>query len=244
MRAAWFGRTMHEARLTAARMLSPSVRELTFDPGPDFRFVAGQWVSFRIPLPGQEEIGRAYSIASPPRSDGTFEIAVTKVPTGPGSTYLHSIEPGTSLRMTHAQGFFTLNPVVRPVIMVATGTGVCPLRSMILDTDQDADREPDARFVLLFGVRTEEDILYRAQFETLASRWPGFSFVPSLSRGSDAWQGRRGYVQSHLAEWVHSVGGDCDVYVCGLNKMIREVRRVLKDELGFTRERIHTERYD
>jgi ferredoxin-NADP reductase len=43
---------------------------------------------------------------------------------------------------------------------------------------------------------------------------------------------------------VQALGGDCDVYVCGLNRMIKEVRRVLKEELGFTRERIHTERYD
>ena len=43
---------------------------------------------------------------------------------------------------------------------------------------------------------------------------------------------------------VRDLGGDCDVYVCGLSPMIKEVRRVLKEDLGFTRDRIHTERYD
>jgi ferredoxin-NADP reductase len=51
-------------------------------------------------------------------------------------------------------------------------------------------------------------------------------------------------VQTHARELVTALGGDVDAYVCGLNKMIREVRQTLKGELGFTRERIHTERYD
>jgi ferredoxin-NADP reductase len=233
---------MRDARLTGARMLSPTVRELTFDPGPGFTFVPGQWVSFRIPQPGGEMIPRAYSIASAPRADCCFDVAVTRVQGGPGSQFLHTVDPGATLTMTHAQGFFTLNPVVRPVLMVATGTGVSPLRSMLLDAAQT--REGEGPFVLLFGVRTEQDILYRDEFEALARDWPAFRFEPSLSRGSEQWQGRRGYVQTHVPELVRALGGDCDVYVCGLNKMIKEVRRVLKEDLGFSRERIHTERYD
>ena len=234
---------MHEARLTAARMLSSSVRELTFDAGRDFRFVPGQWISLRLPQPNGEELNRAYSIASPPREDGRFDIAVTRVEGGPGSQQLHTIEPGASFRLTHAQGFFTLATPHRPVLMVATGTGVSPLRSMLLAARNDPDCA-DERFVLLFGCRTEHDLLYHAEFEALAREWSSFRFVPTLSRADASWHGRAGYVQLHVPEMVKSLAGDCDVYVCGLNKMIREVRHVLKDQLGFTRERIHTERYD
>lgn len=235
---------MRDVTLTAARMLSPYVRELTLDAGPDFSFVPGQWVSLRIPQAAQgEELGRAYSIASPPRADKRFDIAVTRVEGGPGSNFLHTVEPGAVMRMTHAQGFFTLDLPLRPVLFVGTGTGVSPLRSMLLAAaaERDADTPP---FALLFGVRTEQDLLYRADFDRLAGEWPAFRFVPSLSRADDAWPGRRGYVQTHLKELVGELGGDCDVYVCGLNRMIREVRRVLKEDLGFTRERIHSERYD
>jgi ferredoxin-NADP reductase len=233
---------MRDATLVHARMLSANVRELHFDAGLGFTFVPGQWISLRVPQPGHEEISRAYSIASPPDGTGRFDVAITRVDGGAGSEYLHTIAPGAALRMTHAQGFFTLNPVIRPVLMVATGTGVAPLRSMLLA--HAADPEPDARFMLLFGVRTEQDILYRDDFESLARRWRGFTFVPTLSRGSNAWPGRRHYVQTHVEALVRELGGDCDVYVCGLNRMIKEVRRVLKEGLGFTRERIHSERYD
>ncbi len=234
---------MLEARLTAARMLTPAVRELTFDAGREFRFVAGQWVSLRLPMPNGEELARAYSIASPPRDDGHFDIAVTRVDNGPGSERLHTIAPGQSLRMSHAQGFFTLEPVVRPVVMVGTGTGVSPLRSMLLAAAHDADVR-DEKFILLFGCRAENDLLYRQEFESLASEWPSFTFVPTLSRGDESWTGNRGYVQAHLPGVIDDLGGQADVYVCGLNRMIREVRTVLKEKLGFTRDRIHTERYD
>jgi ferredoxin-NADP reductase len=219
------------------------VRELTFDPGPGFDYVPGQWVSLRIPQPNQEEIARAYSIASAPRSDGGFDVAVTRVENGPGSLALHSAQPGEAFRMSEPQGFFTLEPPARPVLMVATGTGVAPMRSMLSARISSAHRS-DVPFVLLFGVRAEADVLYRDEFERLASERTDFRFEPTLSRGSDDWRGRRGYVQLHLHELVNTLGGECDVYVCGLNRMIREVRRVLKEELKFTRDRIHTERYD
>jgi CDP-4-dehydro-6-deoxyglucose reductase len=234
---------MHQARLTSARMLSPSVRELTFDAGSEFRFVAGQWVSLRVPVENGEELSRAYSIASAPRDDGRFDIAVTRVEQGPGSRKLHEVQPGEAFRMSHAQGFFTLEPVVRPVLMVGTGTGVSPLRSMLVAASRDEDVRHE-RFVLLFGCRSEEDMLYRDDFERLEREWPSFRFVPTLSRAGANWKARCGYVQLHVPEIVANLGGHCDVYVCGLNRMIREVRTVLKEKLGFTRERIHTERYD
>jgi NAD(P)H-flavin reductase len=51
-------------------------------------------------------------------------------------------------------------------------------------------------------------------------------------------------VQTHVRELVARAGGDVDVYVCGLHRMVKEVRAVLKNDLHLPRERIHSERYD
>jgi ferredoxin-NADP reductase len=223
-------------------MLSSYVRSLTFDPGADFRFVAGQWVNLRMPTaPGQEEVVRAYSIASGPRSDGTYELAVTKVEGGPMSNWLHALEPGATVVQSHAQGFFTLDEPSRPVLFVATGTGVSPFRAML---EAMKDDRPDDPVTLLFGNRTEEDILYCAEFEALAREWPGFTFVPTLSRPSPAWTGKTGYVQTHLRELLAPHGTNVDAYVCGLNKMVADVKQLLRKEIGLDRQRVHGERYD
>lgn len=235
--------TLRTARIARTRALTHNVRELTLDPGSDFSFVAGQWVSLRIPVGNREFVQRSYSIASPPRADGTFEIAVTHVEGGPGSTALHAIDTGATLEISHAQGFFTLDPVLRPVLLVGTGTGVAPLRSMLLAAMSDSDS--DERFTLVLGVRAERDLLYRDELEELArANAARFQFAPTLSRADEQWTGRRGYVQTHCKELIEALGGEADVYVCGLQRMVKEVRAVLKNDLGFSRERIHTERFD
>ena len=235
---------MHEAKLVSARMLSPNVRELTFATSEAFAFKPGQWVNLYFPdccNERGEPLKRAYSIASEPRQDGRFDLAVTQVTDGPGSTGLHSAELGQSFKMSGPHGVFFLAPLLRPVLMIATGTGVAPFRSMLQAV---AARTPHP-LVLLFGVRDEPDLLYREEFEALARRGPSFAFYPTLSRSRPTWEGKRGYVQTHLRQILDDLGGkDCDAYVCGLAKMVLDVRHILREELGVDRRQVHVERFD
>lgn len=232
---------MRDATLVRARMIAPQVRELTFDPGPGHHHVPGHWVTLYLDA-APEPIKRQYSVASAEREDGTFDLAVTRVLDGPMSTHLHGMEVGAKIRMLEAQGLFVLEPMVRPILFVATGTGMAPFRAMLEEIERKANAGPHLE--LLFGCRTEEDILYREELEGMQLRWPRFSFHPTLSRGSPGWHGRRGYVQTHLAEAVERLGKDLDIYVCGLTKMVREVRRMCREDLGVDRKRVHIERYD
>lgn len=232
--------TLRTAVLVRARTLTPEVRELTLLPDAVMDHVAGQWVSLKIPR-GDEVLARSYSIASAARADGAVDIAVTRVEGGPGSTFLHAMALGSSLQMGPPMGFFTLPEALdHPLLFVATGTGVAPLRAML----QHLRARPSPPAVtLVLGVRTPEDLLYDDEFRALAEASAWFRYEPTLSRSSPSWAGRRGYVQEHLPALVPSMPG-CHAYVCGLNAMLKDVRGVLKTDLGFTRERIHTERYD
>jgi ferredoxin-NADP reductase len=109
-----------DACLVAARALAPTVRELVFErvDGAPMAFEAGQWVNAHLPigsLAGEEalETKRSYSIASPPDGSPRFELAVTRVQSGAGSAWLHAAPPGTVLRFSGPQGFFT-RPSGRP----------------------------------------------------------------------------------------------------------------------------------
>jgi CDP-4-dehydro-6-deoxyglucose reductase len=235
-----------DARLVRARPLSSSVRELVFEraDGAPFVFDPGQWVSLVLPLP-EGELRRAYSIASAPDGSPRFELAVTHVRTGPGSTYLHTLEPGATLRAVGPQGFFT-RPLesAGPSLFVATGTGVVPFRSMIRAAIAAGSKAP---VWLLFGVRHEEDILWREELEALAAGAPHVRVEVTLSQPGGGWKGRRGYVQAHVEElWVElsRVCATPHAYVCGLEKMVGSVRDVLRKQLGAARQQVHSERYD
>lgn len=230
------------ARLVASRALTPNVKELTFErtDGAPFVFEAGQWV--QIVLPTAEPLRRSYSIASAP--DGArFDLAVTLVKDGPGSTYLHAMQHGTELDFTGPQGFFT-RPLASapPSLFVATGTGVTPFRSMMRAA---IAAKNDAPMWLLLGVRHEEDILYKDEFEAMAG--PSVRFMVTLSRGREDWSGMRGYVQTHvrpLYEALAAIAPSPHVYVCGLERMIKAVRDLVRKDMGLPRQQVHSERYD
>lgn len=229
------------ATLIAAERLSPSVRGLRFSTVQPLAYQAGQWVNLYVKTSAGEEM-RAYSIASPPdpARPTEFEIAVTRVEGGLASQALHDMAAGESVIFDGPWGFFTHDDRADATVFVGTGTGLSPLRAML---HAELARAGSAPMVLLFGCRSEEDILYRKELEALASNHPRFRYEVTLSRPSSEWRGRSGYVQTHLPELVTPLA-PAHVYICGLSKMVKEVRRVLKEDLGLDRKAIHSERYD
>jgi ferredoxin-NADP reductase len=239
-----------EARLVSARALAPAVRELTFErrDGRPMEFEAGQWVNAMLPATGEAPAGlkRAYSIASEPDGSPRFAIAVTRVKDGPGSTWLHALPDGAAVSFIGPQGFFTrpLAPAA-PSLMVATGTGVTPMRSMLRAAVAAGSRAP---VWVLLGVRHQEDLLYGDELRDAASAHDFVRFEPTLSQPPEGWTGRRGYVQTHVRElWdalATASGARPHVYVCGLERMVGSVRQLLRKDMGLPRELVHSERYD
>lgn len=236
-----------DVRITSVRLIAPAVREIIFErvDGCAVDFEPGQWINLVLPLP-TGEIRRAYSIASAPDGSNRFEIAVTRVEHGPGSTYLHELTEGAVISAIGPHGLFTRNSdALEPGLFVGTGTGVTPLRSMIRAALGHSSVAP---LWLLFGVRFEDDILYRDEMQMLEKQHPNVRFMVTLSRPGQTWTGRSGYVQNHVPTLLRELetrsGATPHVFVCGLERMVKTVRELCRGELGVDRKRIHTERYD
>ncbi len=219
-------------QLVRARPLSPSVRSLVFR-AEGLRWEAGQYVELEV-APG---VRKPYSIASAMGAHGPGELEIAVV-TGSGSQ-LENLTPG-SVIIGHGPAGVLERSSGLPHAFVAAGTGVSPFRAML----QHELSEPghSVSLLLLCGYRAEPDILWRAELEELAARHPRFHFVPTLSRPTDSWTGRRGYVQEHLEELVLPLAElGAAVYVCGSSEMVGGCVGRL-EELGVARSSIFTER--
>ncbi len=226
------------ARLIETTDIADEVRHFVFDAETeDFTFIAGQFVSFSDHVNGKK-VTRAYSIASSPH--GTiFELCLNRVKEGKLSPRLFDMQVGDTIEMQGPLGYFVLRNPVSDSVLVATGTGIAPLRSML---KAHLTHDTGHQFTLIFGVRYERNLMYREEFEILASQHPNFRFWPTLSRPEPGWTGRTGHVQQHLLEAIGD-RRDIDVYICGLKLMVDDVRARLKD-LGFDRKHIIYEKYD
>lgn len=227
------------ARLIESFEIAAEVKHFVFEV-PEVEqlpYLPGQFVSFTREFDGKK-VTRAYSTASAP-SGNRFELCLNRVPGGIFSPYLFAMRPGETLEMKGLLGFFTVKDPDRDAIFVATGTGIAPFRGML---QARARKGGGGELTLVFGVRYEHSLLYRKEFEELASKDPKFRFWPVLSRPGADWQGRTGHVQPHVLEALGE-RRDVDVYICGLKAMVDDMRSQLK-AVGLDRRHIIFEKYD
>lgn len=236
-------------RLESTVSMNERVRLLTFArvDGAPFSFQAGQWVNLHFPTVDEQghALKRAYSIASPPLGTPRFELAVTHVDDGPGSSYLHAMQPGELLEARGPFGHFVRagEGAPAPALFIATGTGLAPFRAMVHDAARAGRAEP---VHVLFGARTAEDILWRDEWQALTAAHPWLTFEVTLSRADGTWTGRRGHVQEHVRDaWaaLAATAPDAEVWLCGVKAMVLEVRDVFRGEVGLPRQRVHVESY-
>lgn len=206
--------------------------------GKSLDFIPGQWVLVRL-MHGEEDLRRAYSIASPPHQTEHFELCIKEVPGGAMSPILARMKPGDTFDCAGPYGKFVLvDPLTTNVHFVATGTGIAPFRAMI---DTLFHKASDADILLLFGVRRENQIIYHDHFAALAREHDNFRFIPILSRPDNGWEGRQGYVQSLVKEHIPA-WHDEEVYLCGIPEMVDEVKGMFL-AMETPKDRVHTEKW-
>jgi CDP-4-dehydro-6-deoxyglucose reductase, E3 len=216
-----------QATVDRVRDLTHDVRELGLrlrEP-KDIQFKAGQFISFNLTPPGGERLMiRPYSIASPPNESDRITLVFNRVQGGRGSTYLFNLREGDAVAFEGPQGSFYLRERMRNVLLVATGTGIAPIRSMLLDL---VDNGYAGTATLYWGLRSQRDVYYQQEFEALAVRYPNVSFAIALSRPEAGWEAYAGRVTDLVDARVTSVK-NLDVFLCGNHAMIRDVTEIIR----------------
>lgn len=210
-------------------------------PGTDrFDFKPGQFVTLDLPIHEQRnKRWRSYSIASTPDGSNIIELVISYMEGGAGSNYLfNQVQEGTELTLRGPHGVFTLpQPLDKDLFLICTGTGIAPFRSMLHYIGRN--NIPHRDIYLIFGTRTQHDLLYAAEMKQLEQDLPAFYYHPTLSR--EEWTGRKGYVHA-VYEELCVEKPDAIFLLCGWRAMIDEARQRIQ-QLGYDKKSIHLELY-
>ena len=222
---------------------SPAVKRFYFKfPETElFDFKPGQFVMIDLPI-DSKITNRSYSIASAPGNDNIFELIIVLNPTGIGTPHMwEHFQIGDSVPVAGPIGKFTLpDQISNDLCLIATGTGIAPLRSMLHHIINK--NIPHKNIYLVFGCRTTQDILYKLEMQELTDKYPYFSFIPVLSRPNEDWTGAHGYVH-HVYEQIIADKRPATFYLCGWKNMIMEARERLA-AIGYDKSQIKFELYD
>ncbi|CAM3328443.1 1,2-phenylacetyl-CoA epoxidase subunit PaaE [Kibdelosporangium persicum] len=233
----------HKLTVAHVERLCDDAVAVTFDVPPDlaaeYDFRAGQSLTLRRIIDGRDE-RRSYSICamvgSKPR------IGVREVPGGAFSPWLvHEVRPGDTIEVLPPTGDFTPEPAPARHVLVAAGSGITPVMSILSTVLQD----PSASAVLLYGNRRTNTVMFADELADLKDRYTArLELVHVLSREpreAELFTGRLdGEKLRLLLPMLTRVSEVDHWWLCGPFGMVTEAREVLA-ELGVPRERVHFE---
>lgn len=211
--------------------------------GAEINFKPGQYVQLKAPIyeGSDEEVYRAYSIASSPTQKEYLELIIGYVPQGVATTYVHRhLELGDEVYINGPFGDFYYQDNDREMIMVATGTGAAPILSL-LNYMREHDIKRKATFY--FGARRPKDLFMLDYFKELEETMYDFKFIPSLSgvTDEDTWTGEVDRIDKAIDRLLDD-GDNKEAYLCGGAPMIDSVVKVLTSK-GIPEELIYYDKF-
>ncbi len=232
-----------KAEVVLQRSLTHDIVELgiRLDSGP-MEYTAGQYAE--IGFAGQSRL-RAYSFSCGPsrRPDDYLSFFVREMPGGEFTGWLFGADrTGAVLECHGPLGNLWLRPGSRPVLCIAGGTGLGPIKSIL---EAARDEEVDRAFTVVFGVRTRSDLYCVSELEEVGRFWGSqFRFVQVLSEepADTGWNGARGLVTDAIRHLPESALKASDTYVCGPPPMVDAVEAQLLS-IGVDAAAFHADRF-
>ncbi len=206
-------------------------------PNPSFDFKSGQYITILVNIDDVEH-RRAYSIASDPQAE-VMAFTVKRVDRGIVSNYIHDhFKEGQEIQLVKPQGRFickTDESLRRQHVFIAGGSGITPIMSMIYNV---LENEPKSNVILLYGNKTQEDVIFKEKLDQLERHHQGqFKVIHFLSRIDVfplSWNGRVGRInpenfaealEDNLNPKIESI-----YYLCGPGNMIDTLKSYLLDQ--------------
>jgi len=210
--------------------------------GETIKFKAGQFANlFSKPYDDvKEETSRAYSISSAPSDNRAIELVIRYVPNGMVTTYVFKhLKEGDKVRLIGPFGEFFLRDTDREIVCIAGGSGLAPIRSIILDMIDRGISNRKATF--FFGAVSQRDLYYVEEFKAIEKKHPWFRFVPALSKDDSDHPYEKGIITEVVARNYGDMK-EIEAYLCGSPGMIDACVKVLTGK-GMPVDRIYYDKF-
>jgi CDP-4-dehydro-6-deoxyglucose reductase len=198
-----------------------TILHLKLPAGERLLYSAGQYVDFLL----QDSTRRSFSIANAPREDELLQLHVRLVPGGlfTGDVF-NKMKEGEILRLEGPRGTFCLREDShKPIVFVAGGTGIAPIKAIIEHAFQIGIMRP---MTLYWGGRRPKDFYMSALIEQWSKEHANFKFVAVVSDAltKACWSGRSGFVHRAVMADLPDLSA-YQVYVCGLPVMVNSAKK-------------------
>lgn len=236
----------YEVKVESIEDMTSEIKKLRlrFKEGEEINFKPGQYMQLKTPIyeGNDEEVYRAYSIASPPSQKDYIDLIIGYVPGGKATTYVHKfLKEGDIIEINGPYGdFYYQDKYDNEMVLVAVGTGMAPILSILYHMK---DNNINRKATFYFGAKTPEDLFLLDEMKDFEENLYDFKFVPTLSRVIDEhnWTGERGRVNVALDKHIKSPD-DKEAYLCGSPGMIDSVISVLMEK-GILEELIYYDKF-
>jgi len=232
------------ATVTDIHRETPNVSSFTFALPDWMPHLAGEHYDVRLTAADGYQAQRSYSIASEPMRTGVITLTVERIPDGEVSAYLHDVlVVGDRVELRGPiGGYFVWDATMGgPLLLIAGGSGVVPLMSMIRERAGAGSHVPTA---LLFSSRKREDVIYWDELAALTAADPSLRVFHTLTREQPpGWTGYGRRIDGEmLAEILPAVGTDARVFICGPTLLVEAAAQGVVD-LGIPAAQVRTERF-
>ncbi len=233
-------------RVKNIKDLTPQVKCLSLEilsPQEGITYQPGQYIQLEVPKykHSKEPEYRAFSMASNPEDHSQIELFVGRVTKGIVSTYIHDyLQLGQEVLVRGPFGDFYFRDSDRDILLIATGTGLAPILSILRHIRFE---KIPRKTTLFFGTRTQEDLYCVDELREMEKQLMEFAYIPTLSREPEdsSWEGERGRVTALIKNNI-AEKSDIDVYICGNAEMVESSLDLLKEK-GIPDDQIYFDKF-
>ncbi|MCK8059815.1 MULTISPECIES: NADH:ubiquinone reductase (Na(+)-transporting) subunit F [unclassified Fusibacter] len=227
-------------------LVNSTIKHLVLDlpAGKEIDFKPGQYIQILTPTykGNDEEVYRAYSLASPPSQKHTIELFIGLIPEGICTTYVHTLlKEGQKLTVVGPFGDFYYRESEREMVMVAIGTGMAPIMSILRHMHENKIHR---KCTFFFSARNKQELYMMDKIAEFEKDMPNFKFIYSLTRATDEdqWEGDKVRVPDLIKKYLEN-GANKEAYMCGSPKMIDSAAEALV-EIGMEEAFIYYDKFE